>query len=90
MLERRIESNKKNFTRFLILTHHENAIEEARLIKHRLCFQVSNKVGALAKVLNIFAEQDVNMSKIQSMPVLGKRNEYNFYVDVEWDDSKTI
>ena len=28
------------------------------------------------------------MSKIQSMPILGKRNEYNFYVDVEWDDTK--
>jgi prephenate dehydratase len=35
-------------------------------------------------VLNIMAEQEINMSKIQSMPVLGKRNEYNFYVDVEW------
>jgi prephenate dehydratase len=28
------------------------------------------------------------MTKIQSMPVLGKRNEYNFYVDVEWDETK--
>ena len=45
---------------------------------------MSNQVGALAKVLNIFAEAELNMSKIQSMPVLGKRNEYNFYVDVEW------
>jgi prephenate dehydratase len=53
-----------------------------------LCFQVGNKVGALAKVLNIFAEQNVNMSKIQSMPILGKRNEYNFYVDIEWEDPK--
>jgi prephenate dehydratase len=49
---------------------------------------VSNKVGALAKVLNIFAEEGLNMSKIQSMPILGKRNEYNFYVDVEWDEQK--
>jgi prephenate dehydratase len=49
---------------------------------------VSNKAGALAKVLNIFAEEGINMSKIQSMPVLGKRNEYNFYVDIEWEDAK--
>lgn len=41
-------------------------------------------VGSLAKVFNIFAEQNINLSKIQSMPVLGKRNEYNFYVDIEW------
>ena len=87
ILERRIESNKKNFTRFLILTHHDN-VEKKDNNKASLCFQVSNQVGALAKVLQIFAEQSVNMSKIQSMPVLGKRNEYNFYVDIEWDNNK--
>ena len=84
ILERRIESNKKNFTRFLILTHHEN-VGNINADKASLCFQVSNEVGSLAKVLNILAEEGVNMSKIQSMPVLGKRNEYNFYVDVEWE-----
>src|SRR6202012_1108461 len=87
VMERRIESNKKNFTRFLIITHHENNVK-SKANKASLCFQVSNKVGSLAKVLNIFAEQNLNMSKIQSMPVLGKRNEYNFYVDVEWNDTK--
>jgi prephenate dehydratase len=87
ILERRIESNKKNFTRFLILTHHDN-VEKKDNNKASLCFQVSNQVGALAKVLQIFAEQNINMSKIQSMPVLGKRNEYNFYVDVEWDNTR--
>lgn len=87
ILERRIESNKKNFTRFLILTHHEN-VEKQDNNKASLCFQVSNQVGALARVLQIFAEQNINMSKIQSMPVLGKRNEYNFYVDVEWENNK--
>jgi prephenate dehydratase len=85
VLERRIESNKKNFTRFLILTTNENATQ-TETNKASLCFQVSNEVGALASVLNIFADQGLNMSKIQSMPVLGKRNEYNFYVDVEWNE----
>ncbi|GAB2977205.1 prephenate dehydratase [Mucilaginibacter puniceus] len=88
ILERRIESNKKNYTRFLILTTHENAAKKQAANKASLCFQVGNQVGALAKVLNIFAAQSVNMSKIQSMPVLGRRNEYNFYVDVEWEDTK--
>jgi prephenate dehydratase len=87
VLERRIESNKKNFTRFLILTHHENVVKGSAN-KSSLCFQVSNQVGSLAKVLNIFATHSVNMSKIQSMPVLGKPNEYNFYVDVEWEETK--
>src|ERR1700709_35633 len=68
VLERRIESNKKNFTRFLILTHHDNVVKK-QANKASLCFQVSNKVGSLAKVLNIFAEEGVNMSKIQSCAV---------------------
>ncbi len=87
ILERRIESNKKNYTRFLILTDKQIEIKNAN--KASLCFQVSNDVGSLANVLNILAENDINMSKIQSMPVLGKRNEYNFYVDVEWSNSKS-
>lgn len=84
IIERRIESNKKNFTRFLILK--KNKIDnEAEINKASICFQVGNHVGALSKVLNIFAEQEVNLTKIQSMPVLGKRNEYYFYVDMEWN-----
>jgi prephenate dehydratase len=87
VLERRIESNRTNYTRFLILTDHEHA-GKIKANKASLCFQVGNHVGALAKVLNIFVEHELNMSKIQSMPVLGKRNEYNFYVDVEWNDQQ--
>jgi prephenate dehydratase len=83
IIERRIESNKKNFTRFLILKQ-DKTEEQPDTNKASICFQVGNHVGALAKVLNIFAEQQVNLSKIQSMPVLGKRNDYYFYVDMEW------
>ena len=84
IMERRIESNKKNYTRFLILT--DTPITKEEINKASLCFQVGNDIGALAKVLNIFADQNVNLSKIQSMPVIGKRSEYNFYVDIEWNN----
>lgn len=82
VMERRIESNKKNFTRFLILAN--KPLEHVEVNKASLSFQVGNSVGSLADVLNIFASHKINLSKIQSMPVLGKRNEYNFYVDIEW------
>jgi prephenate dehydratase len=85
IIERRIESNRKNFTRFLILKR-EAAEENHDINKASICFQVGNAVGTLAKVLNVFAEERINLSKIQSMPVLGKRNEYNFYVDIEWEN----
>ncbi|HTM97162.1 MAG TPA: prephenate dehydratase [Pedobacter sp.] len=83
IIERRIESNKKNYTRFLILEK-EKKESPKEINKASICFQVGNHVGALSKVLNLFAELNVNLTKIQSMPVLGKRNEYYFYVDMEW------
>ncbi|MXV52095.1 ACT domain-containing protein [Pedobacter sp. HMF7647] len=86
IIERRIESNKKNYTRFLILTYPGKSID-GLANKASLSFQVGNEVGSLAKILNIFADKNINLSKIQSMPVLGKRNEYNFYVDIEWNNS---
>lgn len=85
IIERRIESNKKNYTRFLILKK-DKTEEAVEVNKASICFQVSNRVGALSKVLDIFAEHEVNLTKIQSMPVLGKRNDYYFYVDIEWKD----
>jgi prephenate dehydratase len=87
IIERRIESNKKNYTRFLVLRN--NKEEEIKGInKASICFQVGNYVGALSKVLNIFADHEVNLTKIQSMPILGKRNEYYFYVDLEWSNTE--
>lgn len=86
IIERRIESNKKNYTRFLILKK-DKTDSGKKINKASICFQVGNHVGALSKILNIFAELDVNLTKIQSMPVLGKRNEYYFYVDMEWKNT---
>ncbi len=86
ILERRIETNKKNYTRFLILTDKPEEKEKTKVNKASISFQTGNGVGSLSTVLRCFAEQNINLSKIQSMPVLGKRNEYDFYVDVEWKD----
>lgn len=82
VLERRIETNKKNATRFLILK--DEVVEIKNANKASLSFQTGNSVGSLATILQCFAEENVNLSKIQSMPVVGRRNEYEFYVDVEW------
>jgi len=87
ILERRVESNKKNYTRFLILKK-ERKDEGKAINKASICFQVGHKPGSLATVLNIFAQQEVSLTKIQSLPVLGKRNEYYFYVDLEWQSTE--
>lgn len=85
ILERRIETHKKNFTRFLLLTREMTGIEGSN--KASLSFQTGNNVGALVDVLRCFSEENINLSKIQSMPVVGRRNEYEFYVDVEWENT---
>ena len=84
ILDKGIESNKKNYTRFLILAKHGNPAEGTN--KASLCFEVGHFYGSLAKVLNIFAENKINLTKIQSVPIIGKPNEYTFHVDIEWDE----
>lgn len=86
VLETGIESNKKNYTRFLILSKHGNPTEGTN--KASICFEVGHFYGALAKVLNIFAENRINLNKIQSVPILGRPNEYTIHVDIEWEKLK--
>ena len=86
VLETGIETNKKNYTRFLMLDKHGNA--DKNNDKASLCFEVGHYYGALAKVLNTFAENEINLTKIQSVPIIGRPNEYSFHVDIEWDKTE--
>ena len=86
ILERRIETHKKNFTRFLVLSRGSETKEESN--KASLCFEVRNEVGSLADVLTVFKTNEINLSKIQSIPVIGKPSEYSIHVDVEWNQRK--
>jgi prephenate dehydratase len=86
VLETGIETNKKNYTRFLILSKHRVSNSQAN--KASLCFEVGHFYGALARVLNTLAENKINLTKIQSVPVLGKPNEYSFHIDIEWENQE--
>lgn len=89
VLERGIETNKRNFTRFLILADPLCAAElgprEAEINKASLVFTLPHTHGALSKVLTILSFYDINLTKIQSTPVVGREWEYRFYVDVTFD-----
>ena len=84
-----IETNKRNFTRFLILADPLMAREfkprEEDLDKSSIEFTLPHTQGALSKVLTIFSFYDINLSKIQSLPVIGREWEYRFYVDLTFD-----
>jgi prephenate dehydratase len=84
VLEKGIETNKRNYTRFFILSKQNKLTDESN--KASICFEVGHFFGALARVLNIFAENEINLTKIQSVPIIGKPDEYSFHVDIEWED----
>jgi len=86
ILEKRIETHKKNFTRFLILTKRSTKTMEAN--KASMSFEVANEVGSLADALTTFKNNSINLSKIQSIPIIGKPSEYSIHVDVEWKRRK--
>jgi prephenate dehydratase len=86
ILEKRIETHKKNFTRFLILTKRSNNKIESN--KASIYFEVVNEVGSLADALMIFKTNTINLSKIQSIPIIGRPSEYSIHIDVEWKKRK--
>ena len=89
ILERGIETNKRNFTRFLILADASHAAEYAdpsHCDKASLVFTLPHTHGSLSKVLTILSFYDINLTKIQSLPIIGREWEYRFYVDVTFDD----
>ena len=86
ILETGVESNKKNYTRFLILSKQGNLTKGTN--KASICFEVGHFHGALAKVLNTFAENEINLMKIQSVPIIGKPKEYTIHVDIEWEKAE--
>ncbi|MBQ7042422.1 MAG: prephenate dehydratase [Muribaculaceae bacterium] len=89
ILEKGIETNKRNFTRFLIIADPLLASElkpkEGEINKSSIVFSLPHTQGALSKVLTIFSFYDINLSKIQSMPIIGREWEYRFYVDLTFD-----
>jgi len=83
LLAESIQSHEKNYTRFLILaneTHSKPIVENAN--KASLCFSLPHEEGSLASVLAILAYYKINLTKIQSMPIMGEEFEYFFYTDL--------
>jgi prephenate dehydratase len=89
VLESGIETNKRNFTRFLIvadpLMARDMGPAESDIDKASIEFTLPHERGALSKVLTIFSFYDMNLSKIQSMPIIGREWEYRFFVDLTFD-----
>lgn len=76
-----IETNKKNFTRFLILEKRKKNEKDETGDKASVIFTLAHEVGSLHHILTALANAKANLTKIQSIPILGKPFEYSFWVD---------
>ena len=94
VLNKSIETNKRNFTRFLILTNNSQLIAEHtlndNLNKASISFSLPHEQGSLSSILSMFAFYKVNLTKIQSIPLIGKEWEYHFIVDFTFKDRKVF
>ena len=89
ILARGIETNKHNFTRFLIIAN-PWVVDELQkgevLNKSSIVFTTPHSEGSLSKVLSVFSFYGINLTKIQSLPIIGREWEYQFYVDLTFSD----
>ncbi len=91
-----IETNKRNFTRFLVIANkdvaeqvlHELCIEQENINKSSMVFTLPHTSGSLSKVLAVLSFYDMNLSMIQSMPIVGEEWRYQFYVNLLFTDYK--
>ena len=91
VLQEGIETNKHNFTRFLVVAdpwqvdelnrHRNKEVNKASMV-----FTLPHTEGSLSQVLSILSFYRINLTKIQSLPIIGREWEYQFYVDVVFDN----
>ena len=89
VLEEGIETNKHNFTRFLVFSSPSRANLLRNILhtdKASIVFALPHEEGSLSHVLSILSFYKLNLTKIQSLPIIGREWEYLFYVDIQFSD----
>lgn len=82
-----IETIKQNYTRFFVLAKEaQNYPVKQVNNKSTISFRLKDEVGSLAKTLQEVVKHNINLTKIQSVPIIGKPDEYTFYIDCLWND----
>jgi len=82
IIKENIEDNKKNTTRFLVLAKH--GVDNGN--KCSIIFSTVHKAGALFRVLKAFSDVGINLTRIESMPILDDPGNYAFLLDFQGSD----
>lgn len=89
VLQKGIETNKQNYTRFLIIVHPDHDLAKNNhhpVDTASLVFTLPHTTGSLATILSILARHNINLTKIQSLPIIGRPWEYQFYITVSFSN----
>ncbi|MEE8268549.1 MAG: prephenate dehydratase [Nitrospinaceae bacterium] len=81
IIAEKIEDRAKNTTRFLVISREK--AKKAKRNKTSVMFSIEDEAGSLLKVLQLFARNQINLTKIQSRPLRNRSWEYLFFVDFE-------
>lgn len=81
ILAKDIGKDKNNYTRFLIISSKENYPDNAD--KTSIVIRAKNTPGSLFQCMKAFADEGINLSKLESRPVISRNWEYSFYMDFE-------
>lgn len=81
VLKENINFNTANSTRFIVITNRQIFLKNANKIS--ICFELPHKIGTLYNMLSHFIYNNLNLTKIESRPILERSFEYRFFVDVE-------
>jgi len=87
ILEKEIEDNKNNSTRFFVLDKKDSPYSGQD--KTSIIFAAKSVPGALYQILKEFADRNINLTKIESRPTKSTPWEYHFYLDFEGHRTET-
>jgi prephenate dehydratase len=85
ILQPSIETFKENYTKFFVVSK-DRSLKVKNATKATISLRLPDDPGSLYKLLGIIYKYEINITKIQSIPVLGRQDTYTFYLELDWED----
>ena len=85
-----IQTLKNNATRFIVLKRQNKMLPKEEINKASMRFVTDHKRGSLATVLNVMSDCNLNLTKIQSLPIIETPWKYAFFVDVTFENYESF